>query len=470
MTRSAIVLAAGHGSRMKSQKHKVLHEVCGKPMILHILDTLEKTGLDQVIVVVGQHREKVMEAVAGRADIAIQEEQLGTGHAVQAALPYVREDAESVVVLYGDAPLIQSETLEQLFTVREEAQAAVSVLTADVADPTGLGRVFLDEAGFVSKIVEEKDATPDERRHHVINTGIYAYAADALRRSVAQLRPDNAQREYYLTDTLAILREGGQPAIPVAVRDVDEIASVNDRLQLANVERLCRRRIIEGWLRAGVTMVDPDSTYIDATVQLAQDVTLLPGTILKGQTVIGAFSEIGPNTRLTDVVVGEHAVVQYSVAVDSRIGAGAQVGPFAYLRPGSDVGERVKVGDFVEIKNSRIGNDTKVSHLTYVGDAEIGANVNVGCGVITVNYDGEKKHKTVVGDNSFVGSNVNLIAPVTIGEGAYIVAGTSVTEDAGDDAFVIGRVPQVTKPNYVRAWKARKKSATSPEGGDSRGH
>ncbi|MFB5190488.1 bifunctional UDP-N-acetylglucosamine diphosphorylase/glucosamine-1-phosphate N-acetyltransferase GlmU [Alicyclobacillus fastidiosus] len=470
MIRSAIVLAAGHGSRMKSKRHKVLHEVCGKPMISHILDTLEEIGLSQVIVVVGQQREKVMEAVSGRADIAVQEEQLGTGDAVRAALSQVRPDAESVVVLYGDAPLIRAGTLNKLFAQREEAGAAVGILTADVDDPTGLGRVFVDEAGFVSRIVEEKDATPEERLHTVVNTGMYVYDAGALRESVQQLRPDNAQHEYYLTDTIAILRHGGQPAIPVVVDDVDEIASVNDRLQLARVEQLCRRRIVEHWLREGVTMVDPDSTYIDANVRLSSDVTLLPGTILMGDTSIGAFSVVGPNARLTNVTVGERATVQYSVAVDSRIGDDSQVGPFAYLRPGSDVGKRVKVGDFVEVKNSRIGDDTKVSHLTYVGDADIGADVNVGCGVITVNYDGERKHRTVVGDHSFVGSNVNLIAPVNVGEGSYIVAGTTVTEDVGDDAFVIGRVPQVTKPNYVRAWKAKKKQANTSEGGDSRGH
>jgi bifunctional UDP-N-acetylglucosamine pyrophosphorylase/glucosamine-1-phosphate N-acetyltransferase len=455
---------------MKSATHKALHNVCGKPMILHILDTLDSMELDQVIVVVGQQRETVTEAIAGRADIAVQAQQLGTGDAVRAALPQLRDDTESVVVLYADAPLIEADTLSQLFATRAAQSAAVAVLTANVADPTGLGRVFLDEAGTVSRVVEEKDASDSERQHRLINTGIYTYAADALRASVAQLTPDNAQGEYYLTDTLAILRSQGHKVVQHAILDADEIASVNDRAQLAQVEKLCRARIAQTWMKNGVTIVDPDSTYIESTVTLAADVTLLPGTILQGNTQIESFAQIGPNTRLNNTTVGQGATVQYAVAEDSEVGEAAQVGPFAYLRPGTKVGKRVKVGDFVEIKNSHLGDDTKVSHLAYVGDASIGAGVNVGCGVITVNYDGEQKHRTTVGDNSFVGSNVNLIAPVNIGEGVYICAGSTVTDDVEDDGFVIARPKQITKPNYVKRWKLRKKGQSLREGEDHLGH
>lgn len=456
MSRSAIVLAAGHGTRMKSDKHKVLHAVCGKPMILHILDTLEALHIDQVIVVVGQQRDAVMEVVANRAEFAIQDQQLGTGDAVRAALPLLPADTSSVVVLYGDAPLIEGSTLSNMFEVREREQAAVVALTAMLSDPTGLGRVFVDGEGLITKVVEEKDATPAERKHQLINTGIYAYDADALRNAVSELKADNAQKEYYLTDTLAILRDKGHKVIPVETPDVDEIASINDRVQLARVEQICRRRICEHWMREGVTMIDPDTIYIDASVQLEKDVTLLPGTMLQGTTQVASFAELGPNTRLTNVTVQAHAVVQNSIAVDSVIGEFTQVGPFAYLRPGARIGKHVKIGDFVEVKNSEIGDHTKVSHLAYVGDAEVGQNVNVGCGVITVNYDGEEKHKTVVGNNSFVGSNVNLIAPVVVGEGAFITAGSTVTEEVPDDAFAIARAKQTTKLNYVKAWKAKR--------------
>jgi bifunctional UDP-N-acetylglucosamine pyrophosphorylase/glucosamine-1-phosphate N-acetyltransferase len=425
-------------------------------MIMHILDTLNRVGLDQIIVVVGQQREAVTEAIKGRVDIAVQEEQLGTGDAVRAALPHLRDDTDSVVVLYGDAPLIQPETLCRLFETQWHQEAAIAVLTAEVDNPAGLGRVFLDDKKQIVRVVEEKDATEAERANRLVNTGVYAYEVNALKSSIARLKADNAQKEFYLTDTLGILNSDNQKVVPVSVSNVDEIASVNDRVQLAHVEKLCRRNILEQWMRAGVSIEDPDNTYIESDVELEQDVTLLPGTMLLGTTKVKSFAEIGPNSRLVNTTVGENTVVQYTVALDSVIGNESQVGPFAYLRPWSQVRDNVKVGNFVEIKNSEIGDNTKVSHLAYVGDAQIGRNVNVGCGVITVNYDGEKKHRTVVGDDSFVGSNVNLIAPVTIGDGVYICAGSTVTDDVDDDGFVIGRTRQATKPNYVRAWKAQK--------------
>lgn len=355
--------------------------------------------------------------------------------------------------------------------MKDSEQADAVILTADVQDPTGLGRVFLNHQGHVARIVEEKDATPEERANHVINTGVYAYDRAALRMSVEELKNDNAQGEYYLTDTLAIIGDKGGKVVPLQVENPHEIASVNDRLQLSQVEALARQMILQKWMRDGVTIVDPGNTYIEASVRLSPDVTLLPGTILAGETHVASFATIGPNTRLVDTVVRERAVVQYTVSVESEIGEEAQVGPFAYLRPGTKVGARCKVGDFVELKNTVLGDDTKVSHLAYVGDAEIGRDVNIGCGVVTVNYDGEKKHRTVVGDGSFIGSNANLIAPLTIGEGVYVCAGSTVTEDAADDAFVIARTPQTTKPNYVRAWKARRAgNQPTVKGGEAGGH
>jgi bifunctional UDP-N-acetylglucosamine pyrophosphorylase / glucosamine-1-phosphate N-acetyltransferase len=457
--RSAIVLAAGFGTRMKSKLHKVLHPVCGKPMILHILDQLEKLDLDQIIVVVGQQRESVEEAIAGRADIVIQDEQLGTGHAVMVAVPQLQADTTTTVVLYGDAPLIQAQTIERLFSEREKENASAVVLTANVKNPTGLGRVFLDTSGQIEKIVEEKDASPTERMHAIINTGIYAFSTEDMKQALEKVKPDNAQNEYYLTDTIRILRDGQKRVISLDVGTEDEIASVNDRVQLAHVERIYRRRILERVMRSGVTILDPETTYVSEGVEIGQDTVLYPGTVLEGATRIGTGCTIGPNTKLVDTVVGDDVSVVYTVALSGKIGEGATVGPFAYLRPGADIGKHVKIGDFVEVKNSSIDDGSKVSHLAYVGDATIGKNVNVGCGVITVNYDGKDKHRTVVLDNSFIGSNVNLIAPVSVGEGAYVCAGSTVTDNVPDDGFAIGRARQVTKPEYVRQWRAKRVSA-----------
>lgn len=425
-------------------------------MILHILDELEKLNLDQLIVVVGQQREAVEEVVRGRAEIAYQAEQLGTGHAVQAAASLLRADVETTVVLYGDAPLVTAATIEKLLVGREQKNASAVVLTARVAEPYGLGRVILDSNDTVSRIVEEKDANDEEKAIQVINTGIYAYRTADLVRALAQLRPDNAQGEYYLTDTLAILRQEHKKVYAMETPDVDEIASVNDRLQLAHVEKLMRSRINRKWMKEGVSLIDPEHTYIGLDVVLGRDTVVLPGTILEGTTQIGEACTIGPNSRLTNVFVADEATVTYSVLVDSEVGKKSSVGPFAYLRPGSRIGAGVKIGDFVEIKNSTIDDDTKVSHLAYVGDAAVGKRVNVGCGVITVNYDGRNKHQTRVGDDAFVGSNVNLIAPVKVGDGAYVVAGSTITDEVPADGFAIARTRQVTKPNYVKSWKTQR--------------
>lgn len=469
MGKSAIVLAAGFGSRMKSKLHKVLHPVCGKAMISHILDELDKLQLDQIIVVVGQHREAVEAAIAGRAQIAVQSEQLGTGHAVQAAAPYLSADSETTIVLYGDAPLIKAATIEKLFAARSENRAAATVLSAEVVNPTGLGRVFLDSMGWVERIVEEKDATPEERAHCQINTGIYAYHTPQLLTALSQLKPDNAQKEYYLTDTLSILRHAGEVVTAMDVQDPEEIASVNDRVQLAEVERILRNRILRHWMVQGVTIENPETTFVDADVVIEGDVTILSGTRLEGKTVIREDSIIGPNTRVIDCHIGKGVRVENSVLVSSTVGDESTVGPFAYVRPGSQIGQGVKIGDFVEVKNSRIADGAKVSHLAYVGDADIGERVNFSCGAITVNYDGDTKNRTVVGNDSFIGCNVNLVAPVTIGDGAYVVAGTTATEDVPEDGFAIGRSKQTTKPNYVKQWRI-KRGIDAHVGGKSDGH
>lgn len=453
MGKSAIVLAAGFGSRMKSKRHKVLHEVCGKPMIVHILDELAELQLDQVIVVVGQQREAVVAAIEGRATIAVQEEQKGTGHAVLSAIPLLADNVDTTIVLYGDAPLIRAQTISELLAQCETTPAAACILTADVQDPKGLGRVITDEHGQVHHVVEEKDATPAQKQISIINTGIYAFKTPDLLSCLGKLEPNNAQGEYYLTDTVGILREEGKQVSALQVEDADEIASVNDLVQLSRVEKILRRRINESWMRQGVSIVDPEATYIGTDVTIGRDTVLLPGTILEGNTVIEEDCEIGPNTRLVDVTVHQGAHVVQSVVLSSTIGSESSVGPFAYIRPDSVVGDRVKIGDFVELKKSHIGDDTKISHLAYVGDAVVGERVNIGCGVITVNYDGKNKHKTVIGSDSFVGSNVNLIAPIEVGDGAYLCAGSTITDHVPSDGFAIGRSRQVTKPEYVSSWK-----------------
>ncbi|QQE79404.1 bifunctional UDP-N-acetylglucosamine diphosphorylase/glucosamine-1-phosphate N-acetyltransferase GlmU [Alicyclobacillus sp. SO9] len=456
MGRCAVVLAAGLGTRMKSNKHKVLHEVAGKPMILHILDELQKLHLSQCIVVVGQARESVMEAVGNRAEFAIQDEQLGTAHAVQTAVPLLSPDADSTLVLYGDAPLVRAETMEKLFSLQEQQNAAAVVLTAQVEDPTGLGRIVKDSEGEIAKIVEEKDADPEERRISEINSGIYAFSTQDLISSLKSIGNQNVQAEYYLTDTVDILRRQQRKVLSHCVEDASEIASVNNRQQLAEVESLFRKKLNQHWMMEGVTMLHPETTYIDADVQLERDTVLYPGTYLQGTTKIGENCTIGPNSRLFDAIIERDSKIEQSVVLESTVHSGVSVGPFAYIRPGSEIGSGAKVGDFVEIKKSKLGAGTKVSHLAYLGDAQIGANVNVGCGVITVNYDGESKHQTLVGDNSFIGSNANLIAPVRIGDGAYVTAGSTITDDVPGDGFAIARARQTTKEDYVEQWKQKK--------------
>lgn len=464
MGRSAIILAAGLGTRMKSKRHKVLHGVCGKPMILHILDELDQLDLDQVIVVVGQQREAVQAVVGDRAEIAYQSEQLGTGHAVQAAVPLLRQDVETTIILYGDAPLIRAQTISALLTEREQTHSAACVLTAKVANPAGLGRVVLDNQGRFERVVEEKDAAPAEKQIDLINTGIYAFDTIHLVRALARLQPNNAQGEYYLTDTLSILRDECQNVVSLQALDPDEIASVNDLVQLAEVERLMRRRVCERLMREGVTIINPDHTYIGLDVKIGRDSVLYPGTIVEGNTVIGEDCIIGPNTRLLDVVVHDRVRIEQSVVYESEIDESATVGPFAYIRPQSHVGPRVKIGDFVEIKKSQIGEDTKISHLAYVGDATVGKRVNIGCGVITVNYDGKEKHPTLIGDDSFVGSNVNLIAPLSVGDGAYLCAGSTITDEVPTDGFAIARNRQVTKADYVKSWRKSRIDKDSKDG------
>ncbi|MCY0869100.1 MAG: bifunctional UDP-N-acetylglucosamine diphosphorylase/glucosamine-1-phosphate N-acetyltransferase GlmU [Firmicutes bacterium] len=446
-------MAAGLGKRMKSKRHKVVHDVCGKPMIQHIVTCLQAVGFDRLFVVVGSLEEQVRAVLDDTVTFVRQEQQKGTGHAVQQVLPHLPADG-IVLTLYGDCPLITPHEVERLVSIAQ-TEGATAMLTASVERPHGFGRIVRGADGGVLEIVEEKNATAKQRLIREVNTGFYAFLAEDLRRSLPLLTDDNAQGEYLLTDCIAhIVRAGGR-VVPVPVANVDDIANVNDRLELSIAEARMRKRILERHMRAGVTIVDPEHTYVGADVVIGCDTVLYPGVHLTGATVVGEDARIGPDASIADCVIADRAVVRASVLEGSTVCEGATIGPFAYVRPGSRIGERVKIGDFVEVKNANIGADTKVSHLTYVGDADLGNNVNLGCGVVTVNFDGVRKHRTVVADDAFVGCNVNLVAPVSIGQGAYVAAGSTVTDDVPADAFAIARERQTTKPHYAAGLRAR---------------
>lgn len=457
MKRMAVVLAAGQGKRMKSKLYKVLHPVCGKPMVGHVLDTVKATGCERSIVVVGHGAEAVKAYLGDKAEYVLQEQQLGTGHAVKQAKDLLGSEEGTTIVICGDTPLVTTETLNGLMALHEENKAAATVLTAVMDDPTGYGRIIRGEDGDVQKIVEQKDCTPQEAAVQEINTGTYCFDNAKLFAALEKVTNSNNQQEYYLTDVIGILRASGEIVLGYQTKDAAESIGVNDRLALSEAEAHMRSRINRAHMLNGVTIIDPASTYIGAEVVIGADTVLYPGTILKGKTEIGENCIIGPSSEIEDSRVLDGAEIKQSVLNQAEVGARTTVGPFAYLRPGAVLGQEVKVGDFVEIKNATIGNGSKVSHLSYIGDASVGANVNVGCGAITVNYDGYNKAKTEIGDDAFIGSNVNLIAPVTVGKGAYVVAGSTITRSVPDDDLAIARVRQENKEGYAVKIRARAK-------------
>ena len=454
----AVVLAAGEGTRMKSQTPKVLHEIAGRSILGHVLAATAPLGAKELRVVVGSSRERVEGHVAQivpGATIVVQEQRNGTGHAVQLALADAQAEG-SVLILAGDTPLLRSNTLQEFIDAHDEYNSVASVLTSIVPEPFGYGRIIRSESEELLRIVEERDATLEQREIDEINTGVYIFDIATLRNAVAQLKSSNAQGELYLTDVIALIQGEGKQVAAILSNDYTETLGINDRAQLAECGAIMRDRINDEWMRSGVTIIDPASTWIDVNVKIAPDVTILPGSILRGTTVIDAGALIGPRSTLTSVVVAEAAVVQESVATDSTIGLRANVGPFAYLRPGTQLAADSKVGAYVEVKNSTIGEGSKVPHLSYVGDATIGSGSNIGAATIFVNYDGVAKHRTVVGNDVRIGSDTMLVAPVEIGDGAYTAAGSVITEDVPAGAIGVARAKQ----RNVLGWVLRKRSGS----------
>jgi bifunctional UDP-N-acetylglucosamine pyrophosphorylase/glucosamine-1-phosphate N-acetyltransferase len=449
LKRMAIVLAAGQGKRMKSKLYKVLHPVCGKPMVGHVVDTVKQVNSERVIVIVGHGAEAVQSVLGDAAEYVLQQQQLGTGHAVKQAAPLLSNEAGSTIVICGDTPLVTPETLEALLKLRESNDAAATVLTAHLDNPKGYGRVIRGEDGNVLRIVEQKDCTTQEDALHEINTGTYCFDNAKLFAALEKVTNQNVQQEYYLTDVIAILVNANETVLGYITHDAAESIGVNDRLALSEAEQFMRERIAKRHMLNGVTIIDPSSTVIGADVTIGSDTILFPGTIIKGYTVIGEECVIGPNSDIDSSIIANNAIVKHSVLDQAEVGLRTTVGPFAYLRPGAKLGEDVKIGDFVEVKNATISNGSKVSHLSYIGDATIGKNVNVGCGAITVNYDGYNKAMTVIEDDAFIGSNVNLIAPVRVGKGAFIVAGSTITHSVGENDMAIARQRQENKPGYA---------------------
>ncbi|MGI5455466.1 bifunctional UDP-N-acetylglucosamine diphosphorylase/glucosamine-1-phosphate N-acetyltransferase GlmU [Streptomyces sp. CA-249302] len=459
---AVVVLAAGEGTRMKSATPKVLHELCGRSLVGHVLAAARELDPENLVVVVGHAREKVgahLGAIDPAVRTAVQEEQNGTGHAVRIALEGLGGSVDgTVVVVCGDTPLLTGATLRQLAAVHAADSNAVTVLTAEVPDATGYGRIVRDEAtGAVTGIVEHKDATEAQRAVREINSGVFAFDGQLLAEALKKVRTDNSQGEEYLTDVLGILREAGHRVGASVAGDHREIAGINNRVQLSEARRILNDRLLTEAMLAGVTVIDPATTWVDVTVTFEQDAVVHPGTQLHGSTHLGEGAEVGPNCRLTDTRVGAGARVDNTVAYSSEVGAGASVGPYAYLRPGSRLGVKGKIGTFVETKNSSIGEGTKVPHLSYVGDATIGDFSNIGAASVFVNYDGESKHHTTVGSHCKTGSDNMFVAPVTVGDGAYTAAGSVITKDVPPGSLAVARGQQ----RNIEGWVARKRPGSA---------
>jgi bifunctional UDP-N-acetylglucosamine pyrophosphorylase/glucosamine-1-phosphate N-acetyltransferase len=438
-----IILAAGKGVRMKSKLPKVLHPVCGKPMLLWVIDTVQDLS-EHVCVVLGHSAEQIRQVLPPHVEVRIQKEQLGTAHAVMSAQDFI-DPNDDVMVLYGDMPLVKKETLMKVVDQHKNDENYVTIISTTMADPTGYGRIVRDPVGRFLKIVEETEASDQEKMIKEINTGIYVFKGRALLETLPKIKPDNAKGEYYLTDSVCLLEKVGIHRVD----DSNQFLGVNDRVQLALAQKLKQREILERLMLDGVTVVDPGSTYVEADVEVGCDTVLYPMTFLLGKTKIGEQCVIGPMTRIENCTVGNRVRIISSDCVGATIEDDVSVGPFARLREGTVLKSNVKIGNFVEVKNSKIGSRSKAQHLTYLGDATVGEDVNIGAGTITCNFDGKRKNPTFIEDEAFIGSNSCLIAPVRIGRGAFVAAGSVITEDVPEWSLAIARSRQTVKPGWV---------------------
>lgn len=450
---TSVILAAGMGTRMKSKMPKVLHKVCGKPLSKWVIDASEAAGADKVCAVVGHRAETVKEVLGDVCEFALQAEQKGTGHAVMQAIDVIKNSKGEVVILNGDTPLITAETINKAIEYHKNNGNQATVITAILDDATGYGRIVRDNDGSVLKIVEQKDASKEEKKINEVNSGMYVFDAQSLVYALDKITPNNAQGEYYLTDTLEILLSAGKKIGGYAISDNDEIRGINDRVQLNEAEKIMQKRINEYHMRNGVTMRNPESVYIEDGVEIGNDTEICQNVTIKSGTKIGSDCVIGSGSMLDRAVIHDGVDVLSSVILESEVDEGTHVGPFAYIRPNCHVGKEVKVGDFVELKNSNIDDGTKISHLTYIGDSDVGKRVNFGCGTVTCNYDGKKKYRTTIGDDCFVGCNTNFVSPINVGDGVYIAAGSTITEDIPENSLSIARARQVNK----EGWKDKRK-------------
>lgn len=447
------ILAAGRGTRMKSNLPKVLHSLGGRSLIGRVIDGVKPLSPTRQMVIVGYQAVEVQAAMQSIPDLEFVEQtvQLGTGHAIQQLLPHLEGYTGDLLVLYGDVPLLRTETLKNLLQTHQQHQNAATILTAHLDNPKGYGRVFCNSDNIVQQIVEDRDCTPSQKQHNRINAGIYCFRWQDLAKVLPHLQANNSQKEYYLTDAVSQI----EPVMAVDLEDHQEILGINDRLQLATAYEILQKRVKEKWMAAGVTLIDPASITIDDTVEIEPDVIIEPQTHLRGNTVIQTGSRIGPGSLIENSQIGENVTVLYSVVKNSIVQTRTQVGPYTHLRGDVEVGAGCRVGNFVELKNTKLGDRTNVAHLSYLGDTTAGSRVNIGAGTITANYDGVKKHPTKIGDRTKTGSNSVLVAPLTLGDDVYVAAGSTITEDVPDDSLVIARARQVVKPGW------RKKSPES---------
>lgn len=451
MYKCAIILAAGQGTRIKSNIPKVLHKVCGKEMVNHVIDNMREAGIEDVNVIIGNGSELVKESTKDRnVSYSLQEEQLGTGHAVKCAKEFLQGKDGVVAVFTGDAPLTRVETIKKLIDEHIKKGNKATLLSAYVDDPTGYGRIIRD-GEKVLRIVEHKDCNEEELKVNEMNAGMYCFDIKSLLSSLEELNNNNVQGEYYLTDVIGILKSKGEK-VGALLTDYEDTLGVNSRAQLAEAERVLRKRINQFHLDNGVTLIDPNTTYIGVDAIIGKDTVIYPNNIIEGNTKIGEGCTILQNSRIKDSIIEDNVEIQASVILDSKIGKNTTVGPFAYIRPESIIGESVRIGDFVEVKKSSIGNETKVSHLTYIGDAEVGSGCNFGCGTVVVNYDGKKKNKTIIGDHSFIGCNTNLISPVEVQDNTYIAAGSTITSTVEEGDLAVARAKQ----RNIKGWVKKK--------------